>query len=88
VFGKAKVAVFLDGCFWHGCAEHYRPARNNNPEFWEAKVETNRSRDRDTEQQLTAAGWTVLRFWEHDDPVWAARRVAEVVRSSVSTNSS
>ena len=82
VFTRARVAVFLDGCFWHGCPQHHRPAHLNK-EFWSAKVENNRARDRETEELLRSSGWEVVRVWEHDDPTEAARRVASIVRSRV-----
>lgn len=67
VFTRAKVAVFIDGCFWHGCPEHYqRPASNRD--YWDSKVARNRERDVDTDAQLIAAGWCVIRRWEHEDP--------------------
>ncbi len=78
VFPGPKVAVFLDGCFWHGCADHYRPSSRNNT-FWSTKVTGNRERDRQTDELLYAAGWTVIRVWEHEDPKEAARRVEDVV---------
>lgn len=65
VFRPAKVAVFIDGCYWHGCPEHYVPPRTN-PGYWSDKVARNMSRDRDTNERLEAAGWLVLRFWEHE----------------------
>ncbi|WP_241845957.1 very short patch repair endonuclease [Streptomyces sp. MJM1172] len=78
-FPGTKVAVFVDGCFWHGCAEHCRwPAVNE--EFWRKKIEGNRARDADTNQALAEAGWTSLRVWEHEDPREAADRVIAVVR--------
>lgn len=80
VFPRAKVAVFLDGCFWHGCPEHHTVA-TANATFWVEKVEGNRTRDRDTDGRLTAAGWDVVRVWEHEDPRVAALRVEEVVRA-------
>jgi DNA mismatch endonuclease (patch repair protein) len=79
VFPRAKVAVFLDGCFWHGCPEHLRPARINEG-FWSTKITGNRQRDEDTDRQLAKAGWAVVRVWEHEDPQVAADRVAAVVR--------
>ncbi|MFF5264315.1 very short patch repair endonuclease [Actinomadura viridis] len=79
VFAKAKVAVFSDGCYWHGCPEHYRPARQNR-QFWADKIEKNRARDRDTDMRLTDAGWLVIRVWEHEDPIEAADRIAKAVR--------
>lgn len=80
VFPKVKVAVFSDGCYWHGCAEHYRPAQRND-EFWNEKIEKNRIRDRDTDSKLEAAGWRVIRVWEHENPVEAASRIEEIVRN-------
>ncbi|MEU8118644.1 very short patch repair endonuclease [Spirillospora sp. NPDC049024] len=80
VFAGPKVAVFLDGCFWHGCPEHHRPARRNS-EFWKSKIERNRERDRETDQKLTEAGWAVLRIWEHEDLKSAAQRVADLVQA-------
>ncbi|WP_409997644.1 very short patch repair endonuclease [Bradyrhizobium sp. SZCCHNRI3043] len=63
-FPKAKVAVFLDGCFWHGCPKCYR-APKHNAEFWKQKVERNRKRDKAADSQLRAMGWNVVRVWEH-----------------------
>ncbi|MFE4870697.1 very short patch repair endonuclease [Streptomyces sp. NPDC056682] len=67
VFRPTKLAVFIDGCYWHGCPEHYVPPRTNSG-YWSEKVARNMARDRDTDEQLRAAGWTVLRFWEHTPP--------------------
>ena len=78
-FTRAKVAVFIDGCFWHGCPEHYREP-GTNADYWGAKVAGNRSRDADTTARLEALGWTVLRFWEHVGPADIAAAVEEVVR--------
>ncbi|MFD8596350.1 very short patch repair endonuclease [Kitasatospora sp. NPDC059646] len=74
LFTRAKVAVFLDGCFWHGCPEHHTVAVRNGT-YWASKVERNRTRDADTNQRLAEAGWTVVRVWEHEDPIEAAARV-------------
>lgn len=82
VFPRVKVAVFIDGCFWHGCAEHGTAAKAN-ANFWEAKIARNRARDADTSRQLADAGWTVIRVWEHDDPADAAIRVARLVRQAL-----
>jgi DNA mismatch endonuclease (patch repair protein) len=82
VFPRAKVAVFLDGCFWHGCPEHHTVA-SANAKFWADKVEGNRKRDRDTDGRLAEAGWVSVRVWEHEDAVEAARRVEEIVRARV-----
>jgi DNA mismatch endonuclease, patch repair protein len=73
------IAVFLDGCFWHGCPEHHTAAVTNAA-FWAAKVARNRERDRETDERLKKSGWVVVRVWEHEDPGQAALRVAEAVR--------
>lgn len=78
VFPGAKVAVFIDGCYWHGCPKHYRPARTN-VEYWKPKIEENKARDTRIDLRLKAAGWTVLRFWEHEDPDRVAGYVAQAV---------
>lgn len=64
-FRKEKVAVFLDGCFWHGCTRHFR-APKSRPRFWREKIERNRARDRRDARRLRSLGWRVVRFWEHD----------------------
>nr|MDT0663552.1 very short patch repair endonuclease [Micromonospora sp. DSM 115978] len=79
VFTRAKVAVFCDGCYWHGCPDHYRPAVRNS-DFWTAKISRNRERDRETDAMLTSAGWKVIRVWEHEDPSAAANYIAGIVR--------
>lgn len=83
VFPGQRIAVFVDGCFWHGCPEHYtRPVAN--ADFWADKVEANSARDRDTDQKLRDEGWTVIRFWEHEDPeacAGALRAVVEAIRA-------
>ncbi len=79
VFTRAKVAVFLDGCFWHGCPEHYTKAATK-AEIWAEKVRRNRERDAETDRILADAGWLVIRVWEHEDPQRAARHIAEQVR--------
>jgi len=84
VFPKAKVAVFVDGCFWHGCPHHYRPAKRNI-EFWRAKIEGNVARDADTDRRLEETGWRVVRVWEHDDPAIAAAAIAAVLAGRNST---
>jgi DNA mismatch endonuclease (patch repair protein) len=84
VLPRWRVAVFVDGCFWHGCPDH-SPAqfRGPNAALWEAKLTTNRARDRRTTAAARDAGWTVLRVWECEvrrDAAAAARRVAEAAR--------
>ncbi|MTB89040.1 very short patch repair endonuclease [Aeromicrobium senzhongii] len=80
VFTRVKVAVFIDGCFWHGCPVHHTKAKAN-AEFWATKVATNRSRDEETNRLLDDAGWCVVRAWEHDDPTKIADRVMRAVAS-------
>ncbi|OON76962.1 very short patch repair endonuclease [Streptomyces tsukubensis] len=77
-FPRARVAVFLDGCFWHGCPIHATHPKAN-AEWWHQKLDRNMARDAETTEHLTAVGWTVLRFWEHEVPVDVAERVADVV---------
>jgi DNA mismatch endonuclease Vsr len=79
VFLGSRVAVFVDGCYWHGCPEHYRPSTKNG-DFWRQKIDGNRQRDADTDRVLSESGWTVIRIWEHEDPAEAAAHVLEVVR--------
>jgi DNA mismatch endonuclease (patch repair protein) len=82
VFVRARLAIFLDGCFWHGCPVHASWPKTN-AEWWRNKIETNRQRDQNTDQRLRAGGWTVLRIWEHqslDDAV--ARVVIALERGS------
>jgi len=77
-FTRARVAVFVDGCFWHGCPEHgTRPVANR--EWWDWKIARNQARDADTNQLLESQGWTVGRVWEHEGPQAAATRVSDVV---------
>ncbi|WAM00188.1 very short patch repair endonuclease [Streptomyces sp. Je 1-369] len=78
VFRPARVAVFIDGCYWHGCPEHYVPPKTNSG-YWSDKVLRNMTRDRDTDQRLTDAGWLVLRFWEHEPADDCAARIAAEV---------
>lgn len=82
VFAGPRVAVFVDGCFWHLCPEHGNLPKSNH-DWWRDKLEANVARDRDTDDRLAEAGWTVLRVWEHElrrEPDAAAARVEEVVR--------
>ncbi len=80
IFRSAKVAVFIDGCYWHGCDEHYVPPKTNSG-YWSDKVARNIARDRDTDQKLTEAGWLVLRFWEHEESDVCADKILAEVRS-------
>ncbi|MFN0088762.1 MAG: very short patch repair endonuclease, partial [Acidimicrobiales bacterium] len=74
VFGPARVAVFIDGCFWHRCPEHGSvPVKNR--EYWLPKLERNEARDRRADRALAEAGWAVVRVWEHTSPDEAAARI-------------
>jgi DNA mismatch endonuclease (patch repair protein) len=79
VFRKTMVAVFVDGCFWHGCPQHHTAARTN-ASFWADKVDVNRRRDRETDHLLVESGWVSLRVWEHEDPRQAAEYISRIVR--------
>ncbi|MEU9090055.1 very short patch repair endonuclease [Streptomyces sp. NPDC048428] len=83
-FSRAKIAVFMDGCFWHGCPTHATQPRAN-AEWWRAKLAKNMARDRETTERLESAGWTVLRFWEHENPEGVAREIAEARRAASAT---
>ncbi|MFC9550805.1 very short patch repair endonuclease [Rhodococcus sp. NPDC056960] len=78
VFPRRKVAVYVDGCFWHSCPQHATFPKNN-AEWWAEKLAGNVTRDRDTDTRLADAGWTVVRIWEHENPVAAADRVEHVL---------
>jgi len=77
-FTRARIAVFIDGCFWHGCPEHGR-VPSTNPQYWPAKLARNRARDAAVTAGLEASGWTVVRVWEHEDVDEAAERVVAAV---------
>ncbi|WP_374759542.1 very short patch repair endonuclease [Elioraea sp.] len=85
VFVRHRVAVFVDGCFWHGCPIHMTWPKSNS-EWWRAKIGTNKRRDADTDLRLAAAMWTVVRVWEHEPADAAARRVAEILRMAERKN--
>jgi DNA mismatch endonuclease (patch repair protein) len=76
---RAKVAVYLDGCFWHSCPVHATTPKSNR-QWWVDKLKANVTRDRDTDRRLTEAGWLALRVWEHEDPEVAADRIERLVR--------
>lgn len=80
-FPGLKIAVFVDGCFWHGCPIHATwPKRN--AELWKQKIEANRARDADTNERLREAGWTELRIWRHESAVEAAVTIAQEVTNA------
>jgi DNA mismatch endonuclease (patch repair protein) len=84
-FMRARVAVFVDGCFWHGCPEHGTSPRTNSG-YWSAKVARNRARDSANDAALAEAGWAVVRVWEHESPATAADAIAALVESRVRAN--
>lgn len=79
LFRKARLAVFVDGCFWHCCPVH-GVAPKSNAEWWKTKLGRNVARDRETDEHLEDLGWNVLRFWEHEDMVLAADQVEHLLR--------
>jgi DNA mismatch endonuclease (patch repair protein) len=80
VFTKAKVAVFVDGCFWHSCPEH-RTFPKANAAWWADKLRTNRRRDAETDRTLLKEGWRVVRVWEHESAGEAAARIIAALRA-------
>ncbi|WP_138904981.1 very short patch repair endonuclease [Streptomyces albidochromogenes] len=80
-FSRAKIAVFLDGCFWHGCPQHATHPKAN-ADWWRTKLDKNMTRDRETTQHLEAQGWTVLRFWEHESAETVGRAVEQARREA------
>lgn len=86
VFPGRRVAVFVDGCFWHGCPEHATWPKAN-AEWWRAKIEANVARDRDSDARLTEAGWAVVRVWEHEHSDVAAAIVCAAVKGELEFSS-
>jgi DNA mismatch endonuclease (patch repair protein) len=78
LFPRVHVAVFVDGCFWHGCPEHGNTPSTNSW-YWPQKIAANRRRDLDTDERLIEAGWLPMRIWEHDDVDHAVSLIAETV---------
>lgn len=81
IFTRTKVAVFIDGCYWHGCPLHGTVAKTN-PTYWAAKIARNRERDAETDVLLADSGWSVIRAWEHEPPMVTAKRIIALVRST------
>lgn len=79
LFTRVRVAVFIDGCYWHGCAEHFTNP-STNPEYWTSKISRNQQRDAETTRLLEENGWVVLRFWEHEPAESVANLVITTVR--------
>ncbi|WP_196771303.1 very short patch repair endonuclease [Mycobacterium intracellulare] len=80
VFRRARVAVFIDGCFWHGCPLHHRLPTTNRS-YWQSKIEINRERDERVDALLHEASWSVLRFWEHEHPETVAHKIRTTLAS-------
>lgn len=80
VFSKSKLAVLVDGCFWHGCPAHGSHTPSVNTWYWPAKIAGNRERDRDTNERLSSAGWRVVRVWEHDDMERQADAIIDILK--------
>jgi DNA mismatch endonuclease (patch repair protein) len=78
-FTKDKLAIFVDGCFWHSCPQHGSIPRSNT-DYWIPKLVRNVNRDRETDKALRNEGWVVVRVWEHEDPDMAASRIANMLR--------
>lgn len=74
VFTRAKIAVFVDGCFWHACPEHGVTPKNNR-DWWTVKLQRNVERDREKDDALAELGWAAVHVWEHEEPLEAAERI-------------
>lgn len=81
VHKRRRVAVFVDGCYWHGCPDHCRMPSANSA-YWQLKISGNMRRDVTTDARLVEAGWTVVRIWEHEDPGPAAERLRDLLISA------
>ncbi|MDP1711544.1 MAG: very short patch repair endonuclease [Candidatus Nanopelagicaceae bacterium] len=84
VFPRAKIAVFVNGCFWHGCPEHYK-APKTNIDFWEQKIGRNVQRDSETFKRLKSEGWSVMVVWEHEDLTKNAKKLAIRIRKRINS---
>ncbi len=79
LFTRVRVAVFIDGCYWHGCPEHFTMPTTNS-DYWSTKIGRNQARDRETTSRLEDRGWRVLRSWEHETPAAVAEEIGPLVR--------
>lgn len=86
VFRKQRVAVFIDGCFWHGCPQHFRMPKSRE-EYWSAKIASNKTRDRLATRELQRRGWVVIRLWEHDITAKASVRTMKRLTRQISSRS-
>ncbi len=80
VLPRRRLAIFIDGCFWHGCPLHGTWPKAN-AEFWREKIETNMLRDKDTTKRLRSLGWKVIRIWEHVKPEMAVKRIISILET-------
>jgi DNA mismatch endonuclease, patch repair protein len=85
VFRREKIAIFIDGCFWHRCPFHYQ-SPSTNAEFWEKKISSNVRRDREIDEKLSSSGWNVIRYWEHEVKENLERVVQDIIHRLVSKN--
>lgn len=83
VFTKVKLCCFIDGCWWHGCDEHGRRTTALNNDYWQAKIARNMERDVEQKALLQNDGWTVMRFWEHENPAFVAEKIADALASAL-----
>ena len=81
VFSKAKIAVFVDGCFWHGCPKHFIMPKTNS-DYWSTKIGNNKIRDKRVDKTLEDVGWSAMRVWEHEDSISAADRIEAAWREA------
>jgi DNA mismatch endonuclease (patch repair protein) len=82
LFSRARVAVFIDGCYWHGCPDHFSPPKTN-VDYWQAKISRNQERDAETTSLLRGRQWTVLRHWSHEEAAAVADQIEAAVRSAL-----
>lgn len=82
VFTRARIACFIDSCYWHGCEQHLK-LPSTNTAWWKLKLEATKARDRRNNRLLEEAGWTVIRVWEHESPREAADRIEQAVRGTL-----
>ena len=85
MFSRARIAVFCDGCYWHGCPDHGTWPKANS-DWWRQKIETTKLRDSDTNERLRSAGWLVIRVWEHEPVDDAVERIAAAVSARRAAN--
>lgn len=84
-FTRARLAVFVDGCFWHGCPRHGTMPKNNR-EWWRTKIERNRQRDAEKDEALREQGWVPIHVWEHEDPAEAADTIVDIWKKQVASD--